>query len=306
MPQQNPIFGERGHRISSSSQKDLATINSSQIPLESAEPSARKAGLPPKSFTKPSIGQQISKYAASCVIFVVCLALPLALFPAILINSDVQEGGKDTSATTFCTNPESLGLPVALQTNATISTLFSITNGYGSFSFGMARFIDLVWDLVISRGGQALLAWISYQVYTNALLRIMESQLVAYNLYSTLTLSWPSILSLVPLTKGIFSLPGFRSKVLLMWLALSTLWIAFWPSITNAPTGYMPENNTFIQLKNGTAFVNYNEIAISSNIGFQCQVSYRDNDTSEVQLGPILLSTGPNVTLYNSLYQSQC
>jgi hypothetical protein len=91
-----------------------------------------------------------------------------------------------------------------------------------------------------------------------------------------------------------------------MWLALSTLWIAFWPSITNALTGYIPENNTFVQLKNGTTFVNYNEIAIHSNIGFQCQVRYGDNDTSEVQLGPILLSTGPNVTLYNSLYQSQC
>ena len=53
-----------------------------------------------------------------------------------------------------------------------------------------------------------------------------------------------------------------------MWLALSSLWIAFWPSITNALTGYIPENNTFVQLKNGMAFVNYNEIAITSNIGF--------------------------------------
>jgi hypothetical protein len=182
-----------------------------------------------------------------------------------MLNYDMQDGDKNTPATTFCTNPESLGLP---DTNATISTLFSITNGYGSFSFVMARFIDLVWDLVISRGRQALLAWISYRVYTDSLLRIMESQLVSYNLYSTLTLSWPSILSLVPLTKSIFSLPGFRSKVLLMWLALSSLWIAFWPSITNALTGYIPENNTFVQLKNGMAFVNYNEIAITSNIGF--------------------------------------
>jgi hypothetical protein len=144
MPQQNSISWERGPRTSSSSQKDSATIDSSQIPLEIAEPSVRQAGLPPKSYSKPSISQRVSKYTASCVIFVVCLALPLALFPAILVNSDVQEGGKDTSATTFCTNPESLGLPVGLQPNSTISTLFSITNGYGTFSFGTARFIDLV------------------------------------------------------------------------------------------------------------------------------------------------------------------
>jgi hypothetical protein len=133
------------------------------------------------------MGQQVSKYTAACVIFVVCLALPLALFPAIIVN---YGGDKNTPATTFCTNPESLGLP---DNSATISNFFSITNGYGSFSFGMARFIDLVWDLVISLGGQALLAWISYRVYTNLLLRITESQLVSYNLYSTLTLSPPSI-----------------------------------------------------------------------------------------------------------------
>jgi hypothetical protein len=266
--QQNSISWEMAHRTSSSSQKDSATFNLTQIlepSLDSVEPSVRKVGLQPKSYSKPSIGQQIPKYTAACAVFIVCLALPLALFPAIMVNYDMQDGDKNTPATTFCTNPESLGLP---DTNATISTLFSITNGYGSFSFVMARFIDLVWDLVISRGRQALLAWISYRVYTDSLLRIMESQLVSYNLYSTLTLSWPSILSLVPLTKSIFSLPGFRSKVLLMWLALSSLWIAFWPSITNALTGYIPENNTFVQLKNGMAFVNYNEIAITSNIGF--------------------------------------
>ena len=306
MPQQNAISWEREHTTAASPNKGSTSINATQIletSLDSVEPSVRKVGLPPKSYSQPSIGQQVSKYTISSVAFVVCLTLPLALLPPLMVN--YKDSNSENIQGTFCTNPDSIWQITELNNPTSTSDLFKITNGYGSFSYGMARFIDLVWDLIVSRCRQSLLAWVSYRVYTDALLRIMESQLVSYNLYSTLTLSWPTVWSLVPLAKSIFSLPGFRSKFLLIWLALSSLWIGFWPSITNAMTGYIPENNTLVQLKNGTGFVNYTDIATTSNVAFQCSVSYPKNDTYPVTLGPILLNTGPNVTLYNSLYQSQ-
>jgi hypothetical protein len=69
------------------------------------------------------------------------------------------------------------------------STVLNIDHPFGVLSFGMAKFIDLVWDIVISRGGQALLGWITYKVYTAALMKIMETHIVSYDLYASLTLS---------------------------------------------------------------------------------------------------------------------
>jgi hypothetical protein len=100
--QQNSISWEMAHRTSSSSPKDSAIFNSTQIlepSLDSVEPSVLKVGLQPKSYSKPSIRQQIPKYTAACAVFVVCLALPLALFPAIMVNYDMQVGDKNTPAT---------------------------------------------------------------------------------------------------------------------------------------------------------------------------------------------------------------
>jgi hypothetical protein len=69
------------------------------------------------------------------------------------------------------------------------STVLNIDSTFGVLSFGMAKFIDLVWDIVISRGGQALLGWITYKVYTAALMKIMETHIVSSDLYASLTLS---------------------------------------------------------------------------------------------------------------------
>ncbi|KAF2819702.1 hypothetical protein CC86DRAFT_412631 [Ophiobolus disseminans] len=38
------------------------------------------------------------------------------------------------------------------------SGVFQITMGYGKLKFSQAKAVDVVWDAVVGRGGQALLA----------------------------------------------------------------------------------------------------------------------------------------------------
>jgi hypothetical protein len=129
------------------------------------------------------------------------------------------------------------------------SAIFNINVAFGRLPFGTAKLIDLVWDVGFSRCGQAMLRWITYQVNTAALLRIMETHPVSYEFYLSLSLSWTTFASLVPVTRAFFTKLGFRKRLLILWLVLSIIWVAMWPIITNAMTGYIAENDTLVSSK---------------------------------------------------------
>jgi hypothetical protein len=136
----------------------------------------------------------------------------------------------------------------------------------------------------------------------------METQAVSYELFSALSLSWTSIASFVPVIKALSKQPGFRKKLILVWIVLNIFWVAFWPTITNAMTGYIAENNTLVRLQGEDGYVNYTDISNSSNLAFQFYKLTTNgtlSSTSSAPIGPILLGTGPNITLWSQLSQSE-
>jgi hypothetical protein len=221
----------------------------------------------------------------------ILIAIPVGLdFIDVLVSAD---SGSNGSEDPYCT-------PIYLFDISTApSSLLDIDAPFGTLSFSTAKLIDLAWDIGFSRCGQALLAWITYRVNTSALLRIMETQPVSYELFSTLSLSWSSVASLRPVVNAVFKKLGFRKKLILIWIVLSISWVAFWPTITNAMTGYVAKSNTLVQLQGGDGYANFSDIATVSNLAFQID-SYSGNFK-----GPILLSTGPNTTLWASLNQGE-
>jgi len=64
-------------------------------------------------------------------------------------------------------------------------------SGVGPLSFWAAKGIDVAWDLVVGRGGQLLLFWITGCVYTAVLDQVLESKSpnVAYDLYISVAIS---------------------------------------------------------------------------------------------------------------------
>ena len=62
---------------------------------------------------------------------------------------------------------------------------FQITLGFGYLTFAQVKLIDIVWDVVVGRGGQGVLAIISYRVFSKCLTRLVEREHLSatYRLY---------------------------------------------------------------------------------------------------------------------------
>ena len=66
------------------------------------------------------------------------------------------------------------------------SQFLDITLGFGSFEFGVAKGIDVGWDLIVGRGGQIILALLSYRVLSAVLLHSMETRTASLYTYTAL------------------------------------------------------------------------------------------------------------------------
>ena len=68
-------------------------------------------------------------------------------------------------------------------------------------------------------------------------------------------------------------------------------------------TGYMPQHYTIAKLSGEDAFVNVTDISTPRDLVFQFTEwdSVQVNASSSV-IGPVLFNDGPNITLWNELY----
>ena len=272
---------------------------------ESVSVKSRKSAslLAPKSFPQLPASRRIWTQIATATATIFLVAIPFGIV-AVVWMTDVHWNPNDREFT-YCSNSDQY-----LTSSGSLSSAFNIDCAYGNLSFGTAKFVDLVWDIGFSRGGQAMLGWIAYRVNTAALLRIMETQPISYEFFSSLSLSWSSIASLGPVIKALFKSLGFKKKLLILWIVLSILWVAIWPTITNAMTGYIAQNETLVKLKgNEVAYGNFSDVASLETLAFQfTNYTYvpgnRSQDTNE-PIGPLLYQRGPNSTLWNELYQSK-
>ncbi|KAH8744105.1 hypothetical protein BGZ57DRAFT_862765 [Hyaloscypha finlandica] len=276
---------------------------------ESSSSSSRhlKTGLQPKAFFRASLKRRILVHVATALGFFLSLCIPLAMILPIIIGTTSGQTKQSSMPihNTWCSYGD-YGFDGYLEPMS-FSTVLNIDRPFGVLSFGMAKFIDLVWDIVISRGGQALLGWITYTVYTAALMKIMETHIVSYDLYASLTLSPPTLSTIVPVTKGLFRRLGFRRNLLLFWVMLSIAFVSLWPTITNAMTGYVPLNDAMVLLKgqNASVYADYSNISATSNLAFQF-VGYYGQGVYEfpTNSSPIYFKDGPNTTLWTDMYQA--
>ncbi|KAL9105657.1 MAG: hypothetical protein Q9227_009206 [Pyrenula ochraceoflavens] len=123
---------------------------------------------------------------------------------------------------------------------------FQITLGFGTFSFSHAKLIDVCWDVFVGRGGQSALAVISYVVFSKALLRIMEQQAVSYGTFEALTFLNVSGSSIIKLLRDYYRHHGWRARFTFLWIIMSSIWVAAFPTYTGAMTGYSSNLAAFV------------------------------------------------------------
>jgi hypothetical protein len=199
--------------------------------------------LPPKAFYPKSRRDHITKH----VLVATAAFLSIGVFIGIELNAYYGPGSSNTvfqPGDTYGTYCSVAGLTAVFGGG---SKWLTISTAYGTLTFAQAKVCDLAWDVVVSRGGQALLAWICYRVYTAILMSIMEERHISYELYVAIALQYTSFVSLRPISRAFFTKLGWRKNLLLVWLAVSIIWVAFWPTITNAFTGYISRNDTWVK-----------------------------------------------------------
>lgn len=106
-------------------------------------------------------------------------------------------------------------------------------------SFATAKFIDVVWDLVIGQGGRLLLAWISYSVFMDGLARMMETSAVSYQLYASMVFETSSLFSTWYSLRAVSTGHGWRGRAFLTWFGFATMYVLGSPTLMSAATGYL-------------------------------------------------------------------
>ncbi len=128
---------------------------------------------------------------------------------------------------------------------------FQIDVGFGHFSFADAKLIDFWWDLLVGRGGQLVMGFIGYKVFTKSLIRHMEVYVVPTETFEAITIQDQSINGLLKLLKGLTANRGSRSMILMIWYVVGAAYVVVFPSFISAMSGYAANVEAYIEVDSG-------------------------------------------------------
>jgi hypothetical protein len=226
-PPSAPVYTQSPATLRHPSQSSISTLKHG----ENADFKTLRIKLPPKSYSQGSPRRRVWKHIRDAAIVLVTIGSTLSVFLVTALIYGTPE--PDASATTAC---DDLSLSEYASQDYDLSEVLNVNVAFGDFSFTLAKFIDLVWDIFISRCGQLLLGWITYRIYTGIMLWIMETEQVPYEFFKTISFSSAKILTLQAIWQTLFTKLMFRRKLLLAWMSLSILWyVKHYPCLHTYP-----------------------------------------------------------------------
>ena len=122
-----------------------------------------------------------------------------------------------------------------------ISDIFQITIAFGSMPFTGVKGLDVLWDIVVGRGLQAIFALLCYKVFTQSMQRTMERSTVPYGAFEALTFNTASISQIFKLLRAMSTKHGVRGKIQLMWMILASAFVVAFSTLASAMSGYTVE-----------------------------------------------------------------
>ncbi|EXJ59849.1 hypothetical protein A1O7_03996 [Cladophialophora yegresii CBS 114405] len=160
---------------------------------------------------------------------------------------------------------------------------FYITVSWGKMAFSTAKFIDIVWDMAVGRGGQALLAFVTFKVSSQYLALAMLKAPVSYNTFESLAFVPPTLVRTVRLAGDLLTNRGWRARLIMVWIISSSLFVLGFSSLVTAMSGYSSNINAVMPNLE-------NESVLWSN--FQV-VQFAVNDAQRIgHPGPLFVTTG--------------
>ncbi|KAG8157774.1 hypothetical protein KVR01_012436 [Diaporthe batatas] len=184
---------------------------------------------------------------------VLCLIFPLVITYTISLES--------SDYWNYCAPDGSFSLEPSSFWNP--DWAFQIVLAFGSLSFTQAKVVDIVWDIGVGRIGQSLLAYFSWRAFSVYVRASMETTPVTYRTYWTIFMqNHASVQSIFRLVRDFTTKRGLRSKVAMVFMILTMVFVMAFPTLASAMTGYTANNEAVIKFGNGTQtpFENFNQI----------------------------------------------
>ncbi|KAL1599913.1 hypothetical protein SLS60_007718 [Paraconiothyrium brasiliense] len=132
---------------------------------------------------------------------------------------------------------DALGVPQN-STVEGIEALFVLDWTFGQFTFARVKTIDVAWDILVGRGVQMIFWAISYRVFSDALLRLIERHPASFQTFKSISLEGPGLGSSWILLKQLFRNRSRRTWFLFFYLLLASLYVLSIPPLLGAMTGY--------------------------------------------------------------------
>ncbi|KAI0543541.1 hypothetical protein F4679DRAFT_568346 [Xylaria curta] len=144
------------------------------------------------------------------------------------------------------------------------SGFFQITLTFGDFTFTEVKVIDIVWDVVVGRIGQGILAFFSWRTFADYATVSMETNPVTYKTFTALFMeSGPSLMSICRSLRDFVVYRRLKSRASTAWVILCMLFVLAWPTFIAAMSGYTPKAGAYVRDVNEN-FVPYNEFRLLS------------------------------------------
>ncbi|KAF2676643.1 hypothetical protein K458DRAFT_379709 [Lentithecium fluviatile CBS 122367] len=183
------------------------------------------------------------------------------------------------------------------------SGVFQITLRYGELSFGLAKFIDVAWDIVFGRGGQAVLAVASWSVFRNYVTTSMEVAPVTYNSFRVVFLeTGPTLFSIGRLMRDFSVRKGFQSKIATAFILATMIFTLAFPTLASAMTGYTAALKAYVpdhQNANYIRFDKFEPAVYMIHDGDRINKT-KDFVVTDIGVGDPILDIQENSTLYTS------
>lgn len=131
--------------------------------------------------------------------------------------------------------------------NGIFSKFYTVNMVFGNYSFTVVKAIDIVWDIIVGRGGQALLLYVLSQVFYEVLHMLLEKDSMVYDTFASLSLSGPTAWGLWMLGRDLFS-TAQRKKAWFITMGVSLLWVLFFPTVMSVMTGYIALSAPYVKM----------------------------------------------------------
>ena len=179
--------------------------------------------------------------------------LPVSVVPILLLALFAPRLASKLSSSACLPNGQFIIPGTASIWNPAYIFTITITVG-GKHSYTYVKIIDTVWDVLVGRGGQALLVWIAYRTFHKCMMYVMQTQPIPYSLYGAIAFDAGSLHSITQFVYTLSSSQPQRSwRVVRIYvtIALCTLYVAAMPTLFSAMTGYAAVSTPSVEVVNG-------------------------------------------------------